>query len=357
MSVRKKLQVFVSSTFEDLVVERQAAVGAILKTGHIPAGMELFTAGDQSQMTTIQRWIDESDVYMLIMGGRYGSVEETSGLSYTELEYDYASMQGKPLFAVVIKEDALEEKRRNERISCLERKNPEKLSAFRKKVLSNMSSFFGDEKDIRLSVYESLSELAATRDMKGWVSAEEVVDNNLLHKELQELRSENSNLKNEISKSSISRPQDVKSSIIAEIQKTISSIEVIIPEKISKKADSRNSLMNIFYIFRERFTTGIYNRASMSDLDRFLYFNVGGKLHVHGLVDTEKVANVTYRRMFATKLGLEILAKFDRAVANGEIVMKPSNAAGSPPVTEEHVALSRETFTRLPGNNDVSEEQ
>lgn len=67
----KKLQVFVSSTYTDLIQERQAAVQAILSAGHIPARMELFSAGDESQMTVIKRWIDESDVYLLILGSRY----------------------------------------------------------------------------------------------------------------------------------------------------------------------------------------------------------------------------------------------------------------------------------------------
>ena len=49
-----KFQIFVSSTYIDLTDERQAAVEAILKAGHIPAGMELFTAGDESQLTTIK---------------------------------------------------------------------------------------------------------------------------------------------------------------------------------------------------------------------------------------------------------------------------------------------------------------
>lgn len=61
----KKLQIFVLSTYTDLIEERQAAVEAILSAGHIPAGMELFSAGDESQMTVIDRWIDESDVYLL----------------------------------------------------------------------------------------------------------------------------------------------------------------------------------------------------------------------------------------------------------------------------------------------------
>lgn len=101
--IRKKLQVFVSSTFSDLIKERQAAVEAILTAGHIPAGMELFTAGDESQMEVIKQWIDESDIYLLILGGRYGSIEPITGKSYTQLEYEYALSKGKPFFACVIR--------------------------------------------------------------------------------------------------------------------------------------------------------------------------------------------------------------------------------------------------------------
>jgi len=66
----KKLQVFISSTYDDLKEERQAAVQAILRAGHIPAGMELFAAGDESQMRVIERWIENSDVFLLILGSR-----------------------------------------------------------------------------------------------------------------------------------------------------------------------------------------------------------------------------------------------------------------------------------------------
>ena len=44
----KKMQIFVSSTYEDLKDERQEMVEAILEAGHIPAGMELFKAGNES---------------------------------------------------------------------------------------------------------------------------------------------------------------------------------------------------------------------------------------------------------------------------------------------------------------------
>ena len=167
--LKKKLQVFISSTYSDLIEERQSAVSAILKAGHIPAGMELFTAGDKSQMKTIEKWIDESDVYMLILSGRYGSVENTTGVSYTELEYDYASQQGKPLFAVVITEAALEDKVKSGGTSFIEKENPKELALFRSKVLKNISSFFSDSKDIKLCVHESLADFSSNADNWGQI--------------------------------------------------------------------------------------------------------------------------------------------------------------------------------------------
>jgi hypothetical protein len=62
MAQKKKLQVVVSSTYIDLKKDRQAAVEAILTASPIPAGMELFTAGDQSQRQVIKRWLDASAV-------------------------------------------------------------------------------------------------------------------------------------------------------------------------------------------------------------------------------------------------------------------------------------------------------
>ena len=88
--MKKKLQIFISSTYKDLQDERQAAVEAILGSNNIPAGMELFKAGNNSQWETIKKWINDSDIYMLILGGRYGSIEPTSKKSYTQLEYEYA---------------------------------------------------------------------------------------------------------------------------------------------------------------------------------------------------------------------------------------------------------------------------
>ena len=66
--------------------------------------MELFKAGNDSQLKTIYKWIDESDVYMLILGGRRITNEKKSGLSYTQLEYEYAISKNIPVFAVILSE-------------------------------------------------------------------------------------------------------------------------------------------------------------------------------------------------------------------------------------------------------------
>jgi len=44
--MEERYQVFISSTFVDLVDERQSALKAVLELDHMPAGMELFPAGD-----------------------------------------------------------------------------------------------------------------------------------------------------------------------------------------------------------------------------------------------------------------------------------------------------------------------
>ena len=177
MVSKKKLQVFVSSTYTDLRDERQAAVEAILTAGHIPAGMELFAAGDESQMNVIKRWIDESDVYLLILGGRYGSLEAKSKKSYIHLEYEYALAQGKPLFAVVIDEKHAKERVKTHPLGTdvIETDNPQKLKKFRSLVTSKMVKFWSDHKDIRLAIVETLGELSRREDLKGWIPGDESV--------------------------------------------------------------------------------------------------------------------------------------------------------------------------------------
>ncbi|EME0904200.1 DUF4062 domain-containing protein [Vibrio parahaemolyticus] len=72
-----------------------------MEMGHIPVGMEMFSAADEEQWKIIQRQIDESDYYVVIAAHKYGSIA-ADGVSYTEKEYDYAvkKISASPRFRV-----------------------------------------------------------------------------------------------------------------------------------------------------------------------------------------------------------------------------------------------------------------
>ncbi|HEX3155228.1 MAG TPA: DUF4062 domain-containing protein [Candidatus Angelobacter sp.] len=199
--IRKRLQVFVSSTFSDLREERQAAVEAILAAGHIPAGMELFAAGDESQMEVIKQWIDESDVYLLIFGGRYGSIDPKSGKSYTELEYQYALDQGKPLFACVIKEAALEARVKKHGMGMID-KHRKEWDTFRELVQSKIVEFWEDSKDIKIAIVNKLGQLSRREDLVGWVRAHQEANLPALSNEIARLSKENADLRTQLGASS-----------------------------------------------------------------------------------------------------------------------------------------------------------
>src|SRR5207244_2864020 len=70
-----------SSTYDDLRAEREQVLRAVLEMGHIPVGMEMFSAADEEQWKIIARHIDESDYYIVIVAHRYGSITP-EGISY-----------------------------------------------------------------------------------------------------------------------------------------------------------------------------------------------------------------------------------------------------------------------------------
>lgn len=302
-TTKKKLQIFVSSTFTDLIEERQAAVEAILKSGNIPAGMELFTAGDKSQLETITRWIDDSDVYCLILGGRYGSIEPTTGNSYTEVEYDYAKSNNKPLFAIVISDKYLEEKVKKDGLDVTEKENPQKYKLFKEKVLNNISEFYDSPKDIKLAIHETLNDFKERYDFSGWIPG-------AIENKVEELIEENSNLRKEIEELKTQKKSTLKKEIKKEnelYQEEFESIYNFFNSKIIKykiKQEEYELNVNEFLLkYCSRMITGIYNQYGMTEIDSVLFFNVMPQLNLYDLAEIEPVPRVAYRRFYLTNKG------------------------------------------------------
>jgi len=159
----KKYQVFVSSTFKDLVDERQDTIRNILDLNHIPAGMELFPAADVEQLEYIKKVIDECDYYLLIVGGRYGSLD-ADGVSFTEREYDYAVSTGKFVIAFVHGDPSAISVANSDIKPALVKA----LNAFRDKVMKGrLVRPWKDRQDLQLVVLKSLAHVFSTYPQVG----------------------------------------------------------------------------------------------------------------------------------------------------------------------------------------------
>ena len=195
---KRKLQIFLSSTYEDLIDHRLAAMEAILAAGHIPAAMEQFSPGDETAWEKIKAWIDESDAFILILGGRYGSLEPLSAKSYVQLEYDYAVAKKKPFFALVVDRAHHEQRVKEFGLGVDERENPQKYKDFKALVTQRLCGFWKDKKDIKSAIFQKLPEWAQRADLTGWVRGEEATNPEVMN-ELARLSRENNELRARVS--------------------------------------------------------------------------------------------------------------------------------------------------------------
>lgn len=160
----KRYQIFISSTFVDLVDERREVMQALLEMDCLPAGMELFPAGDTDQWTLIKGVIEQSDYYLVILGGRYGSMSE-EGISYTEMEYDYAVELGIPVMGFVPADvDAIPVGKTDKDDAAAK-----KLDEFRAKVQLKMTKNWKNAEDLGSKVTRGLIHLIKTNPRPGWV--------------------------------------------------------------------------------------------------------------------------------------------------------------------------------------------
>lgn len=166
MAKDKVFRVFVSSTYDDLKEERLAVMNALIEKNCIPIGMEQFPACNQKQIEHIKKRIDSVDYYILIIGGRYGSIEKKSKKSYTQLEYEYAKEKGIPIASFVI---ANIEELKSTKVERTER-GRKRLDAFCKIVMADkMCKKWNNPDDLARHVQNSIEELIESSPREGWV--------------------------------------------------------------------------------------------------------------------------------------------------------------------------------------------
>jgi hypothetical protein len=191
--MNKRYQVFVSSTFRDLVEERREVMQALLEMDCIPAGMELFPAANEQAWKLIKRVIEESDYYCLIVGGRYGSTDE-HGLSFTEREYDYALKVDLPIMAFLhAKPDDIPSGKVDRDENAARR-----LREFRVKVEKrHHCKFWAGAEDLGGKVSRAMVQIFKSNPRVGWVRADQVASVRALN-DLEKLRRQAEQLQSEL---------------------------------------------------------------------------------------------------------------------------------------------------------------
>ncbi|MDE6726776.1 MAG: DUF4062 domain-containing protein [Oscillospiraceae bacterium] len=190
--MEKRYQVFVSSTYEDLQEERREVMQALLELDCIPAGMELFPASSEDQWSLIKRVIDDCDYYLLIIAGRYGSTND-KGISYTQMEFEYALSTGKPIIAFLHKNPDKIESGKTEKTA----RGKKLLEEFRAKAKRNLVRFWETPVELGAIVSRSMVSLIKNFPAEGWIKAGSIVDEKSI-KEISRLQNENKSLRDTV---------------------------------------------------------------------------------------------------------------------------------------------------------------
>lgn len=177
-----KHQVFVSSTYRDLIEERKAVIHALLELDCIPAGMELFPAADEDAWTLIKDVIDGCDYYILILAGKYGSLN-ADGVSYTEMEFDYAVSINKPIIAFMHENPESLLAANTEKTEAMQAK----FAVFCEKAKARHCKNWNSPEDLGGKVSRSLIQLRKRHPSPGWIPGKYGASDAML-RELQELR-------------------------------------------------------------------------------------------------------------------------------------------------------------------------
>jgi hypothetical protein len=107
MSAEKHLSdinFFICSTYIDMKDYRNAVIKDIKSRAGIINAQEFFGARDQKPLNTCLEEVSRSNVFIMFLGPRYGTLDPSSGKSFVECEFDKATDLNLPRFAYLMDE-------------------------------------------------------------------------------------------------------------------------------------------------------------------------------------------------------------------------------------------------------------
>lgn len=101
-TIKQHVPIFISSTYEDLIEYREEVQRNLIRLEQIVKGMEFFGATPKSSLETCISQLRECKVCICILGMRYGSIDENSSLSFTQIEYNEAIKNNIPTLIYIM---------------------------------------------------------------------------------------------------------------------------------------------------------------------------------------------------------------------------------------------------------------
>lgn len=99
------MKVFISSTYNDLINYRIAAIKAVEGTSFQAVKMEVFGARPAEPLEACLKEVEQSDLFIGIYALRYGFIPEGSNISITEMEYVHAKNLGRPIYCFLLDDE------------------------------------------------------------------------------------------------------------------------------------------------------------------------------------------------------------------------------------------------------------
>ena len=231
--MEKKVKVFVSSTYEDMQRERDIAFQALLKNGNIIGGMEFFTGDNIEKFEVIKTDINDSDILILILGGRYGTICKETNKSFIHMEYEYAKSIGIPIGVIMISDKLLMKKKQQaySEGETYYNEGSKKYAQFSKIVSSKMVSYYSDDNELSLNIVTTVSKMCNNYKIDGWIKCND------------------ESLKAYLSQLSLDRLIELSGSTIVKHIDTTEKDQYRLSNKLFYESDTSNTLNRLKSIF------------------------------------------------------------------------------------------------------------
>lgn len=144
--------IFLSSTYLDLKKERKTASEIIKKNTYAILQMENWNSAPITSKEKIIEELNKASALVLILGFKYGHVDEKEGISLTEFEYETAKKLEIPIFVFIKKENGIwHNKEKSE--------SADKLEKFKSKLMDEkLKSDFNTLNELEKRISDSLNE-------------------------------------------------------------------------------------------------------------------------------------------------------------------------------------------------------